>query len=358
MKHKKFLGLFVSMGFFLTAFAGVVTASDVRVIKDVKPTMFEKEIVPLVKVGEINPEVGRDQFIFSPYAFVANQSNQLFVFDRMQSKIFKLDPGGKYLNSWSRNGAGPGEFGGKGRGYIVFMTLGADGLIYVNDTRGYKFLAFDQSGKFIRQVKYSALTFSVAVDSKGNLVFFDTANEILKVFNEKQEVLFTYPMSKTKIEYLLKNTSSGYKRPGRFKLTGGELNLRMTSDDTLLLYFSNSAKLWVVKNKKLIREIKVWPKDALDRLKSKIGTARSVALFYPNWFLDSDEKDVVYFQFMEGKPKPVNRLYKVSLDGKLKSVLSTDVKEDSGYPKFHVKINDRYYARLDDKIIIYEEARK
>lgn len=357
MKFKGFTKFCVAALLILLVPAGAAKAADITVIKNVTPTMFEKEIVPLIKVGEINPEVGKDQFIFSPFAFVVNESNQLFVFDRMQSKMFKLDPAGRYLKSWGSVGRGPGEFGGKGRFYVLFMSLGADGLLYLFDTRGYKFLVFDQNGTFIRQVNYRRLVYTVAVDSKGNLVFYEVKNKILNVFNEKQEILFTQNMEQMKIESLIKNNSSRARRRQDFTLWSEELQLLMTEDDTLLMYFSNSAKLWVVKNKKRIREIKVWPKDVLDRYKEELKV-RGSANFFLKWFLDGDDKRAVFFQVVGTRPKYINRLYRISLDGKLTSVLSLDVTNDEVYTKFHAKKNGRYLARYDDKIIIFEEARK
>ena len=343
-----------------------VFSDNIKVIKNPKPTMKETGITQLVKVGEIGPEVGKDQFLFSPVSFVMDDSDNLFVFDRMQSKIVKLDAQGKYVKSFGGFGEGPGEFGGKGKYYMAFLTLANDNLIYANDIRRWKVLVFDTEGKYLNQIKYKGLMLVPVPDGKGDILFSDTKNEVLEIFNGKGDLYYSYPIKEKKIQYLFRDITKIERKKRRkpiprkspYHLQVGELILKITRDGKLLLYFSGSATLLVIKDKKLLKEINVWPVEALKLFKSQIELDEySDYPFFSSFFFDLDEPDVLYFNFKNRKSR-INRLYRVNLQGQLLSVINVPEVGDGGYPKFKIEKNGKFYAVYDDKVIIFEEASK
>lgn len=344
-----------------------VFSSNIKVIENPEPTMKENNISRLVKVGEIGPEVGTDKFIFSPISFVIDDSENLFVFDRMQSEMVKLDAQGKFVKSFGGQGEGPGEFAGKGRSYMVFLTLGIDNLIYANDTHKFKVMAFNREGKYLSQQKYKKLILDPTVDGNGNLIFYESKNGILKISNNKGEVFYSYPIGEKKIQYLFKDTTIKTSKTKNFiqmprkspyQLSMSEIQLKMTREEKLLLYFPKSAKLLVIKDKKLLKEIKIWPTEALKLFKSRLSTEKkgSTSLFL-NFFLDSDDHNFIYLRYSDRKNR-INRLYRVNLQGKLLSVLNIDKIGDEGYLNIFLEKNGKYYAKYDDKIIILKEVNK
>jgi len=346
--------------------------SDVTVLKDVNPTMVEKNFKSLVKVKELGPDLGNDHYLFSPFSFVMGSRNTLYVYDRLQNKVILLDADGNYIKSFGRQGPGPGEFVGKGKLHMVFLSCNGE-RIYANDTRGFKVSIFDKDGKFIRHYKYKDFTFSGYIaDVEGNLIFQDTDNEVFRVFNETNETLFTYPMGKRKIEYLFYEPSFTFSRKKRYKFFPTELLMKLTKDQKLLIYFVPSSTLLVVKDKKLIQEIRVWPKEALEQYREKVsgsskmtskrgrfkGRGRKVHRVFGNLFVDGDDENIVYFQSGINETRGIISLYRVNLQGHLVDVLTIPAKQGDPFTSFLVKQNGKFYAKHDDKIVIYREANK
>lgn len=362
-KRTRYLSIGIMM-VFATLLMG--SSSNIKVIKDPKPNMKESKLIRLVKVKEIGPEVGKDQYIFSPISFAVDDSENLFVFDRMQSKIVHLNAQGKFVKSFGGFGEGPGEFGGKGRYYLAFLLLNSDNLIYVNDTRKFKIVVFNRDGKYMKEIKYRDMLFNYTLDEKGNLIFYDTKDGVLEIFNNKGEIYYSYPIERKKIQYLFRDTSElkrskrARPRPRKspFHLNPGEINTRMTVDGKLLVYFPKSATLLVIKEKKLLKEIKVWPAEALKLFKVAIENDEKVGKsLFGNYFLDIDDPNILYFQFVIRKNN-INRLYRVNLRGQLLSVYTVGEIEEGGYPWINFEKNGKFYSIYDDKILVFKEERK
>ena len=131
--------------------------------------------------------------------------------------------------------------------------------------------------------------------------------------------------------------------------------------ETLVVLFKYSATLYVAKNNQAIREIKIWPKDALKDNKKTILAKQNGKLARHNslfnlMFRDGDNSNNVYLQYGINKEKGLNCLYKVSLEGKLLGVMYIEEGED--FASFRLKQNGLYYAKEDDKISIYKEVSK
>lgn len=348
---------------FVTSSVGY--SSNIKVIENPKPTMKETKIRQLVKIGEIGPEVGEDQFIFSPISFDVDESENLFVFDRMQSKIMHLDAQGKFVKSFGRHGEGPGEFGAKGRGYLVQILLNSDNLIYANDTRKFKILVFNREGRYLNEMKYEDTIYFHAVDGKGNLLLYDTKNGTLEIFNNNGEVYYSYPIRDKKIQYLFKDTTKMIKSKRRrlpkkspYHLGQGEISLLMTRDGKLLVIFPKSATMLVIKDKKLLKEVKIWPEQALRIHKTAVQKEKNARYsLFKGYFLDKDDPNVIYFRLMN-REKRVHRLYRINLQGQLLSVFDIEIIGDDGFPIFRCVKNGRFYTRYDDKIHIFKEKNK
>jgi hypothetical protein len=348
--------------------AGRSDSGEIGVIKNPRPTMVEKHYTQLVKVGEIKEELGNDEFLFYPLSWSADRFGNLYIYDRYQSQVIKLNKDLKYVTSIGRWGFGPGEIITKGRLGMVFINVGIDDRLYVNDNKGFKVSIFELDGTFVRQYRYRKLKFLKPIaDKDGNLITYDGQNGILKIHNEKKVTLFEYPYkSNNKISHLFHKPLSPQSRikiVESFPLSAFQMYILIRRDSTLLLYFSSSSILYVIEEGKATREIKVWPKEALKHFKEdveikskmKIHKYRMFRLFN-RIFLDGDNEDILYLHQGKVEEKKMNCLYKINLMGKLLDVLYVKVGDKTPSITFRVKKNGLFYGRQDEKIVIYKEV--
>ena len=73
-------------------------------------------------------------------------------------RVLKFDKTGKFITSWGGKGKEPGKF-------EVAHGIGIDagGLLWVADRENQRIQVFDQSGKFVREMKYAGLPCSFAI---------------------------------------------------------------------------------------------------------------------------------------------------------------------------------------------------
>jgi hypothetical protein len=346
---------------------------EYRILKDPKPTMEETHYTELVKVGEIADEVGEDQFLFYPLDLASDISGNLYIYDRYQSTVIKLDKDLNFVTSIGRHGFGPGEIISKGRGPMVYIDVGVDNRLYVNDMRGFKVSVFELDGTFVRHYKYRLFKFAKpAADKGGNIITHDWKDRVLKFHNEKNETLFEFPYGDddSKINYLYHKSIEPSKwktlkkyRNDWFPLSFPEVLTLMLEDSTFLFYLSPSATLYVVQKGKLVRRIKVWPIQAMRHFKENIKSNlkqhrhRIYMMFY-RMFRDGDKKDILYFHHGNVKEKGMNCLYKVNTKGELLDVLYVKLENNAPFVNFRVKQNGVFYARQDEKVVIYKEVSK
>jgi len=350
----------------------------INVIKNPAPTMFEKKYVKLVKIKEIDADLGNDEYIFSPTSLAMDRENNLFVYDKLQARVIVLNEKLNFMTSWGRKGRGPGEFSGTGFGHLVFLNIGLDGKLYANDVSAFKVMAFTKQGKYVRDIKYTKHRFFEPIaDSGGNLIQIENEGWQVNFVNEKNETLFTFKDEDKMIDYLIFKEFPPYNKVLKKVLPRdivmmdfvpyalNQLTMRMTPDSTLLIYFRSASILYVVKEKKIVKKIKVWPRDAIDSYKKFVLDKRKEnkryykGMFF-GFFLDGDNANVVYLQLGENKEKKINALYRLDLQGKLLEVLYIELKEGDNVPatRFVLKQNGYFFAKSEDKIYIYKELEK
>jgi hypothetical protein len=349
--------------------------SEFNVIKNPKPNLIEKNYVQLKKVGEIRDEVGKDEFLFLPASITMDRENNLYVYDLMQAKILKFDESLKFIKSFGRTGEGPGEFSGTGRGNFVFINIGLDGKLYAHDIRVLKVLVFNPDGRFIRQYrcKHIARFDKPIVDVEGNIILQDFIEDRQVIFNERDTVLFSLPQKEKKKEYLFKSMipiffkSSAHlkgkvvarKLPFFYDLS--ELKMRMTFGSTLILYFPRSSTLYLVKDKKQIKKMRIWPKEAIEYVKEETDTSMHKDLYrtlFSSIYLDGDQNNIFYLDFGKNKNKGIYCLYKMNLKGELMNVFYVPCTDNTLYNSFLLKQNHLFFAKQGEKITIYKEDKK
>ena len=104
------------------------------------PFVFPRDAEPELKIRtEIIFELGKEGILFSSIESVCEDAQQnVYVLDRMASKIYKFSPDGKLLLSFGSKGQGPGEFlRAKG------IRIGFDEKSIVDHNAGYSYFSKD-----------------------------------------------------------------------------------------------------------------------------------------------------------------------------------------------------------------------
>jgi hypothetical protein len=345
--------------------AGLFAESGFIVIKDPVPNLKEKNFIQLKKVGEIIDEIGKGVFLFYPFSMAMDDKNYLYVYDLMQAKILIFDPSFNYISSLGRVGNGPGEFRGTGKGYPVYLNFGLDGKLYAHDTQALKILVFDtERRKYLKDINYYR-RFGIGndflkpvVDKDGNSIFYEFKDKNLVIFNANRKTLFSLPHGEKKKEILFIEMNYMPSPPGMtmnfpFKYNFDEFILNYTKRSELLLYFSLSSTLIVVHNNGRPKKFRIWPEQALN---SSRGTnknlKRGYAYMFFSVFIDSDSFDYLYLN--RGRSETEANIYKVNFKGELVAVLiAPKIKQEK--PLFRLKKNNLYFARSEEKILIYKE---
>jgi tripartite motif-containing protein 71 len=138
---------------------------------------------------------GRGEFN-DPRGLATDRSGNLYVADHGNNRVQKLDPRGRFLAVWGRNG---GE-GSSGRAPAQFrlprgVAVDAVGDLYVADKDNNRIQEFGPDGRFIRMWGRNggdgtrgtgngefAVPYSVAVDRGGRVFVADTFNNRIQVF--------------------------------------------------------------------------------------------------------------------------------------------------------------------------------
>ncbi len=373
--------LLLLVGFLLMIFAAGFSGLDaderkVTIFENPKPTCVDRNFVNLVKVGEIIEEPDSEEFLVFPWSIVADAKGNFYVYDAMMAKIYKYGNDLKLVKTFGGKGRGPGEFGHRGRGSgFIQLFLGKDNLIYAGDRNNMKVVCFDTSGKFIREFKvdYRRINFVCPVlDSKGNLYVhtMDGKEGILSVYDAKGE--FQHPLLDRKLlarglffKLRKKLNQNGFY----FSSCPTTVSHDMLEGDRLLVYFKNSGFFYIIKDKKVILERKLWPPSALKwykgRLKGAMGDDIKWEGYFPyfcNMFVDKDDERYFYQHFGRPHNSAFTYIYKFNMDGKVESILQLREPLENSHGNVLYKRNGLFYTVNRDEdhnktIIVYKEEK-
>lgn len=336
---------------------------DFEAIKNPKPNMVEKNYVALKKIKTLGADLGNGEYLFQPFSLTSDKDS-IYVYDLLQAKIFKFDPGLKVVKkSFGKVGTRPGEFGGTGKSYPVFIQLGGDGKIYANDMRMKKIIIFDLDGKYFGEFKdIITNTKTPLVDAAGNLYIVNVKDNAIDVLNEKQSLFFSIANQKDSFNYLFSLPSSSYLTAATKNLAR-ELIISLGPNSTFFTYFPSSATMMMMEKNKKISKIKIWPQEALEYYKGSLKELlekekdRYRFMFHKVVF-DEDNSEVFFLQSGINIKKGINALYQVDGNGELLKVLYIKVEESSPFTHFELKRHQMFYAIEGDKLIIYKEEIK
>ena len=103
--------------------------------------------------------------------------------ERGDARVLKFDRTGKFVTSWGGKGNGPGQFQ-----VAHGIAIDGQGLLWVMDRENQRIQVFDQSGKYVREMKYAGLPCSVDIGKQyvcmvngfaGQVVRMDLSGKVL-----------------------------------------------------------------------------------------------------------------------------------------------------------------------------------
>lgn len=334
--------------------------NNIKIIKNPKPNILEKNYGELKKIKEIGADLGKGEYLFKPISLTIDKDGNLYAYDVLQSKILIFNSHFEFIKSLGREGQGPGEFINAGKLNSVFIKFGRDGNLYCNDVIAKKIITFNQKGDYIQDYKYKRLGTSYPiVDALGNIYFLSVKDFIVRIKNQNQIYLFKLENEKRNFDYLFFKPSSLFLF-NELRNLSETLFVDLTINSILLIYFPNSSTMLILKDQKILRKMRIWPKESLSYFKPEIENIikkddnRYKSLFF-KLIVDEDDANIFYLQFLGRKGNErINALYKFDLQGKLIKVLYIKSKKTYN-AHFELIKNGHFYSIANEKINIYKE---
>ena len=108
-----------------------------------------------------------------PSAVIVAPNGDIFVADGhggdSNSRIVRFNQDGKFIKSWGRKGAGPGEFA-----ELHCIAIDSQGRVIVCDRGNSRIQVFDQDGKFLTEWKHFGRPSALYIDAQDTLYVGDT----------------------------------------------------------------------------------------------------------------------------------------------------------------------------------------
>jgi len=363
---KKFFTIYVLFALIQVMGSCLLNADTVEIIKNPKPNLVEKQYTELTKVRTLNPDLGSGEYLFKPFSITTNGTH-IYIYDNLQTKLFKLDKDLNFVKSVGRKGRGPGEFSGTGKVYPVFIRFGRDGLLYAYDVMVKRLTVFDSDLKFLRiYINIPDSNSPPIIDDKGNQYYYTVDNnKTINVLDKKKTIQMTVTNCMENFRFLLKKpriNSRNKKVP--INLTD-LVRMEISPHSELLTYIASSSTLIVMKNGEMLGKKYLWPRDALKFYENdleeviKINPNMFRTLFF-KIFVDEDVPDNFYLQYGLNREKGINSVYQFNVKGELLNVLYVNTENLNVLPRFELKVGERFYAVEDTNLTIYKisEVRK
>jgi len=352
---------------------------DVHIFEDPKPTCEEKVYVELKKVGEVPEDINAPAFLVKPWSIVADDDGNVFVMDIMFLKIYKYDKNLQFVKSFGNKGEGPAEFkGGLGGGSaLVELHLGRDNLIYAGDRGSRKIICFDRDGNLVKEFKMNVPAFSrinPVLDNAGNFYIHSNNNKyVIDIFDQSGNL----KSSLLPIDVLAKGLFYKLKEPLNIlwmygKSDSGTVDFQVWHDGRLLVLSKSSGIIYVLKQGKFEKELRLWPKQMLIGYKKSLkwlmgegdDSIEAFRSIYENIILDWDNPK--YFYLSHGIPRGErkNYLYQFDVNGGLHKVLYLIEPFEKSFTSIKYKKNGIFYATGSDSdfnktlMIFREEVKK
>ncbi len=343
-------------------FSFLIYLQNVKVIKDPKPTHFEKKFVRLKMVKKVSYDFDDENFIGKVGSVTADKEGNLYIYDSLQAKIFKLNKDLKYIKSFGREGRGPGEFGNSFS--HMELNIGPENNLYISDSLTHRIHMFDTDGKFIKDypVKFHGGFFPI-ITSLGNFIIPSNNNE----------TVFTEYTKDMKVKRSVLNAKGSFNKFFYFKPDYMMLRFltypkyffnyicKISPDGKKFVVFMiNNVTYYLFNNFKLEKKMRILPKNVLENYKKYylediMKTRESYQPFTRKLFFDLENSNFLYIQFLKEMDNLRDVLYRFSLSGVLDEVLYIKLSNNKEYRVFLLEKNSLFYVRDSEYFYIYKK---
>jgi len=153
MKKRVILIIFLFFGFSLFMYLvaqEIETVEGVRVVHNEEGGKWGKNLpikIELVRtIGDINT-MDENLAFNNPSDLVLDDTGNIYILDAGNCRIQKFDPEGKFLDSFGREGQGPGEFQSP-----ASLDFDAEGNLIIADWRSRKIQIFSKEGSLLKTI--------------------------------------------------------------------------------------------------------------------------------------------------------------------------------------------------------------
>lgn len=347
VKINAILGLFILMVLFIKELNSGFSRFDGETKEDI-PYLYKK--------GEIKENFSDKEGHYFLYIddLCCDDENNLYVADSGWNKIFKFNSEGKYINSFGREGQGPGEFLAQPNRFHLKITFGNDKKIYVTDRGNKRVTIFSKNGKSTKQFFLPFLpNDSVDVNSKGDiyLVSKSGVNAVDcydKNFKLKSSIL------DIKLHYEFPFFDPPWQ--GLKIINDKELKKMITKEDHIVIISNNSLKVFHFDERhNLVNSFMIKVDNFINdyemSLKRVVSQGKFIFPFYG--CLDNEENLFVYYL---NRTIQLWEIYRYKLDGKFIDILRFPEKIR---PISCIDGSGNIYAALNESSIgIYRNQKK
>jgi hypothetical protein len=322
-------------------------AGEYKIIENPKANMVEKEYVKLVKIKEIDEDLGKDEYLFKPVSLTVGANGNFYVYDLLQSKIYRFDKDCNFVNSFSGKGQGPGEITSTPFGQYCYIRTGRDGKLYVNDEYVHKIMMFDESGTFknefrLREVRFHNTLKAPVVDHNGRIFIPAVENGSVNLYGGNFEKIAAIAPEEELSIYLFKEPRL------KFPYLNEMWDIDITKDSAILFYFRNSSNLYIYREGEKVKKISILPRDALEnyeRILEEIAKSGKISYghMFSALFVDQDEPDKFYLTYVE-ELKGLHTIHQFDLGGRLLKVFYIEPDKKDNWPICWVRKNYQFYV--------------
>ena len=355
MKHIKIFFLSLSL-------LSIHIPAKVGVIKNVTPNAKNPPTGKLILCMRIADDLGNNQYLFKPFSLAVDHDSNLYVYDSLQAKILKFNHELQFDRAIGREGHGPGEFGGTGKFFPVYISIGMDGALYAHDIRMKKILKFSKNGEYKDQFRYKKMAFwKPTIDRKGNAQFISVEKGKLNIFNQYNHHLFSIQVPEHYFDFLFSLPGEEYLKDEQ-KFRPLEISSFIENPGEQILYNHRSSSFSIIKNGKIVETKNLWPHLALTNYKQLINkmhkkTKNSFRSMFFKFFPDQDSNNDYYLQYGNNEAQNKNLIYKYDRDGNLTKRLYINLEANDPLHRIEAKKNNLYYGINEEEIIIFKEDR-
>jgi len=151
--------------------------------------------------GALRRTIGGEGRLGRPAGLAYDAAAQrLYVADSAAHRIVVYSPDGRFISSFGRNGAAPGEFN-----FPTHLALARDGALIVDDTLNFRVQVLDREGSALRHFGHvgdSSGEFAspkgVATDSEGRIYVVDALFDAVQIFTAEGALLLGFSERGTK----------------------------------------------------------------------------------------------------------------------------------------------------------------